>query len=245
MDQLLQLGWAPQRKVPVKADARGVHSPGRRPRFEAAASLGTNAMGSIIGWVRGTGGWARSPYGDLPALRPDDTAMHQTWLILAGGIALVLSRASKAELQTRFAATRQVYAIARSRLRKRRLPKPEPSLLQDALQEIANLADPMTREAGRECLDRCIERLVAKTRLAAGARASSAGSSLHTSHGASTQGASTQAASTQAASTQVASIAAADEHEATQLDLDLLFERSNKLRGTVAWARSTTFGPDA
>ena len=34
------------------------------------------------------------------------------------------------------------------------------------------------------------------------------------------------------------------EHAETRLDLDLLFERSNKLRGTVATARSTTFGND-
>jgi hypothetical protein len=194
-------------------------------------------MANIISWVRPSGGWVRSSYGDLPALRADDAAMHQTWLILAGGIALVLSRASRAEVEERFAAARQVYDIARARLAKRRLPKPDPDLLRDALQEIGHLADPMTREAGRECMVRCLERFLSKTRGATGAPTTSgAASSLQ----------STQTPSTQQQSTQLQTqLAPHDEHEATQIDLDLLFERSNKLRGTVAWARTTTFGQDS
>lgn len=194
-------------------------------------------MGSIMSWVRAAGGWVRSPYGDLPMLRVDDTPVHQTWLILAGGLGLILSRASRAELETRFAAARQVYAIAYGRLNKRRLPKPDPTLLRAALQEIANLADPMTREAGRECLARCVERVAAKGR---GADLPSTGAaSLHSSQV-------TPAVSTQAAPpTEIATLQPPpDDHQATQLDLDLLFERSNKLRGTVAFARSTINGAD-
>jgi hypothetical protein len=176
--------------------------------------------------------------------------VHQTWLILAGGIALILSRASKAELETRFCAARQVYALTRARLEKRRLPKPEPTLLRDALHEIANLADPMTKEAGRECLARTVERLARKA--GAALPASTGPASLQsTSAPPSSQVAPSQVTpSTQATqgtqSTQAAPAAvAADDHPATQIDLDLLFERSNKLRGTVAFARSTTFGQDS
>jgi hypothetical protein len=201
-------------------------------------------MGTIISWVRATGGWVRSPFGDLPTLKADDTALHQTWLILAGGMALILSRASKSELEERFAATREVYVIARTRLQKRRLPKPEPTLLRDALQEIANLTDPMTKEAGRECLARCVERIAAKSRGAAAAAAAAESSAHSSAPPASTHAASTHAASTQVASTQAASTQAVEDHQATQIDLELLFERSNKLRGTVAWARSTTFGQE-
>jgi hypothetical protein len=121
-------------------------------------------METIIRWVRAAGGWVRSPYGDLPSLRVEDTSVHQTWLILAGGIGLILSRASRSELEERFAAAREVYAIARTRLQKRRLPKPDLHLLRDALHEIANLADPMTKEAGRECLARAVERAAAKSK---------------------------------------------------------------------------------
>ena len=193
-------------------------------------------MGSIISWVRATGGWVRSPYADLPTLRVDDTPVHQTWLILAGGLGLILSRASRAELETRFAAARQVYAIVYSRLNKRRLPKPEPTLLRDALQEIANLADPMTKEAGRECLARCVERVAAKGRTPDAPSTSTA--SVNSSQV-------TPTLSTQAASTHTATaLPPPDDHQATQLDLDLLFERSHKLRGTVAFARSTINGAD-
>jgi len=193
-------------------------------------------METIIRWVRATGGWVRSPFGDLPSLRVEDASVHQTWLILAGGIGLILSRASKSELGSRFAAAREVYAIARTRLHKRRLPKPDPHLLRDALHEIANLADPMTKEAGRECLARLVERMAAKTRAAAGGAATTTGTSTLSNS-------SQVLTASQPLSTHTAA-AAADEHHETQIDLDLLFERSNKLRHTVAWKRSTTFGPD-
>lgn len=194
-------------------------------------------MGRIISWVRAAGGWVRSPFGDLPALRADDAMTHQTWLLLAGGMALILSRASKAELETRFAATRQVYAVARARLEKKRLPKPEATLLRDALHEIANLADPMTKEAGRECLMRVVERLARKSGAPAPVSSNPPSSSQSTA----------SLTTGQAPLTATAAAAAPEperDHAETQLDLDLLFERSNKLRGTVATARSTTFGPD-
>jgi hypothetical protein len=195
-------------------------------------------MGSIIGWVRATRGWVRSPFGDLPLLRADDAMAHQTWLILAGGMALLLSRASSAELEERFVATRKVYAIARARLEKKRLPKPDAALLRDALHEIANLADPMTKEAGRECLARVVER---------GARKGGAPSTVSSNPPASTQSAAASLTTGQAPLAPAAGAAgepAEPEHEETRLDLDLLFERSNKLRGTVATKRSTPHGQD-
>jgi hypothetical protein len=193
-------------------------------------------MGSIIGWVRATRGWVRSPFGDLPLLRADDAMAHQTWLILAGGMALLLSRASGTELEERFAATRKVYAIARARLEKKRLPKPDAALLREALQEIANLADPMTKEAGRECLARVVER---------GARKGGAPSTVSSNPPASTQSATASLTTGQAPLAPAAAGEAAEpEHEETRLDLDLLFERSNKLRGTVATKRSTPHGQD-
>ena len=187
-----------------------------------------------MSWVRGTSGWVRSPFGDLPSLRADDTPAHQTWLILAGGIALILSRASRSELETRFAAARLVYARAHGRLHKRRLPKPDPNLLRDALREIANLADPMTKEAGRECLARVVERVAGKERAGASGPSTASSSAPPAS----------SLAATQMLSTQNAGGHEREDNEATQIDLDLLFERSNKLRGTVAFARSTTFGQD-
>ena len=190
-----------------------------------------------MSWVRGSSGWERSPYGDLPSLRVDDTPAHQTWLILAGGIGLILSRASKAELSSRFAAARQVYAHAHGRLQKRRLPKPEPELLRDALQEIANLADPMTKEAGRECLARTVERQSGKARSKYSTPSAAAAGPLSSSPP-------TAANSSHVASTQTAAISTVEDNAATQIDLDLLFERSTKLRDAVAWRRSTTFGQD-
>jgi hypothetical protein len=195
-------------------------------------------MRGIINWVRDKGGWVRSPYGDLPRLRVDDTPVHQTWLIFAGGLALILSRASRSELEARFAAARRVHAIAHARLRKRRLPRPDPLLLRDALKEIANLADPMTREAGRECLARTVDRS-AQGRSTGATTTGTTPSSQATSHVTSQAG-----APAAAVAPPTVQYEPTEQHEATQLDLDLLFERSNKLRDAVAWARSTTFGQD-
>jgi hypothetical protein len=198
-------------------------------------------MENIIRWVRATGGWVRSPYGDLPSLRAEDTSVHQTWLILAGGIGLILSRASRAEQEERFAAAREVYAIARTRLHKRRLPKPDLHLLRDALHEIATLADPMTKEAGRECLTRAVERAASKNKGKGAAPATGISTLSTTSSQALT---SSHAPLTTAAAPLAPTPAEAEDVHATKIDLELLFERSNKLRHTVAWKRSTTFGPD-
>jgi hypothetical protein len=234
---------------PFVADERGLqrargavcHGPPvkvtRARDLESGSRYIVLAMGTIMSWVRGSSGWERSPYGDLPSLRAEDTSAHQTWLILAGGIALLLSRASKAELSSRFAAARQVYAHAHGRLQKRRLPKPDPELLRDALQEIANLADPMTKEAGRECLARTVERASGKARSKYSAPSAAAGP-LSSSPP-------TAANSSHVASTQTAAISDVEDNAATQIDLDLLFERSTKLRDAVAWRRSTTFGQES
>jgi hypothetical protein len=108
-------------------------------------------------------------------------------------------------------------------------------LLREALQEIANLADPMTKEAGRECLARVVER---------GARKGGAPSTVSSNPPASTQSATASLTTGQAPLALAAGEAAEPEHEETRLDLDLLFERSNKLRGTVATKRSTPHGQD-
>ena len=204
-------------------------------------------MRGFISWVRGKGGWVRSPYGNLPRLRVDDTPVHQTWLIFAGGLALILSRASRSELESRFTAARRVYAIIHARLRKRRLPKPDPLLLRDALKEIANLADPMTREAGRECLARTVDRASAQGRssgLATNGTTPSSQATSHVTSQAASHAISHVGAPAAAVAAPTVQYEPTEQHEATQLDLDLLFERSNKLRDAVAWARSTTFGPD-
>jgi hypothetical protein len=191
-------------------------------------------MGAIINWVRATRGWVRSPFGDLPLLRADDTMAHQTWLILAGGMALILSRASGSEVESRFSATRHVYGIARARLEKRRLPKPDPMLLRDALQEIANLADPMTREAGQDCLARTLERVARKSGTAPPLESSSPPLASQTIASQTTG----QAPLSQAASSQ-------EDSPETQLDVALLVERSSKLRGIVAKSRSSTVNAES
>lgn len=198
-------------------------------------------MPSLISWFSSTSGWTRSPYGELPRLEVDDSSVHQTWLILAGGLALILSRASRSELESRFAAARKVYAIAYARLKKRKLPKPDPRLLRDALKEIANLADPMTKEAGRECLERALERAAPQAR---GSVTSSSGSTHSQASSRAPLNTRAPSAAVPLTPTPPQAKEAEEEHPATQLDLDLLFERSNRLRGAVAEARSTTFGPD-
>jgi hypothetical protein len=178
----------------------------------------------IINWVR-AGGWVRSGYAGLPLLRPDDSPQHQTWLILAGGLALVLSRSSKAEIASRFASSRDLFRHLQRKLPSRGTPKPTTALVERVLREIASVADPMTQAAGRECLRIVAERTGVKPQRVVMPHSMSP--STHGANGDST-------------------VAPAHENDnaATQINLDLLFERSNQLRQTVAWARTTTFGQD-
>lgn len=173
--------------------------------------------------------WHRSDIADLPTVRPETTRALQNWLVLAGGLALVLSRATRDELDNRFRCSRYLYEQLRARLREgKSTPNIGPDLVGETMHEITGVADPMTLAAGRACFAVCI---AAERRRSAAGQIDAAVRGPQPDRG------------SQVSQQQSTGLPAAREEAAsTQVNLDLLMERSSKLRSALAFARTTTFG---
>ena len=68
--------------------------------------------------------------------------------VVAGGLALVLSRATRTELSYRFASAAALYR----QLRRRRTEVPAPGLMLEAFHEVAEVLDPVSARALHECI---------------------------------------------------------------------------------------------
>lgn len=108
------------------------------------------------------GKWSRSRFSDLPELKQDDSAELQNWCAAAGGMALILSRASSAELSQRFAATHDLYQLLRRRLREGQRIDAGATLVGEALHEIAGVADPLTKASLQSCFRYCLKQRPAR-----------------------------------------------------------------------------------
>lgn len=169
--------------------------------------------------------WQRSEFGDLPVLGPENARALQHLLVLAGGLALILSRATKDELDNRFRCSEYLYRELKSQLGGgARSLSIAADVMGEALHEIAGVADPMTNAAARACFDAC----VAASRQTPPER-HKVESRLNTRSGAAESPGFTIAPT-------------AKLPVVTQVNLEELMERSNKLRSAVAFARTTTFG---
>ena len=134
----------------------------------------------MMGW-RHKADWQSSSLARLPAIGDSSSRSERAWLILAGGLALILSRA-------------------------------------------AEVADPMTAAAAKACFAATLGRTPPQQDPARKAQTG----------GIANPG------------TSPISPDSSRHAETTKSSLELLFERSIRLRETVAWARTTTFGnPDA
>lgn len=182
----------------------------------------------MMRWIRKrTVAWQRSEFAELPALRPGTPRALQNWLVLAGGLALVLSRATRDELDNRFRCSQYLYEHLRAKLRDGKTSlNIGPDLVGETMHEITGVADPTTLAAGRACFAACIAaaRRPAPGQTDTGVRRSQ------------------PAKDSQVSQRSTGLPAAREEAASTQVNLDLLLERSNKLRSAVAFARTTTFG---
>ena len=119
---------------------------------------------------RFSGRWNPSRFSELPTLAADDDEVHLDYRLLAGGLALLLSRCSERSAERDFGASLQAYASLRSQLKSRTPVGLSAQVLMDLSHEIAQLADAATRQAARRCLARSRQ---------AGARAPAAMQPLH------------------------------------------------------------------
>lgn len=114
-------------------------------------------MQHLMQWIGSKGAWACSRYSELPELKYDVRSPAHHWCVVAGGLALILSRASGPELITRLRATQTLYELLRRRLRQGRRPGAGADLVSEVMHETTELADPMTRASLAECFRECIK----------------------------------------------------------------------------------------
>lgn len=110
-------------------------------------------MRKLIQWASGHGHWRPSSYLGLPKVQRQDDPLLQQWQVVAGGIALVLSRVAPSERKARFASTAWLYPFLRQRLREARSVDVSPELLSDVMHELAGVADPLTIRCVRARFD--------------------------------------------------------------------------------------------
>jgi hypothetical protein len=114
-------------------------------------------MNSILQLVSPEALWKRSPYSELPAVPRDASDVIRHFFVVAGGIALLLSRCSAEGIARHYPRTNTLYRQIRAELRKGSAVSANAHLLSDVMHEVAEHADPTTRASLRYCFDaRCL-----------------------------------------------------------------------------------------
>lgn len=102
------------------------------------------------------GVWRHSSENELPIVTDERARQNPTtqkFLVLAGGIALVLSRATPEQHRKRFRATSRLYSLLKTELQKHGRTSATATHLLDAFHEVAEELDPLSREAFKLCLE--------------------------------------------------------------------------------------------
>ena len=140
-----------------------------------------------IQWIGSKGAWTCSRGADVPQLPQEPRSEAHHWCVVAGGLALLLSRASDTQRAGRFTATGQLYDLLRQAMHRRQRPGAAAALVADVIHEVAGVADPMTQDSLGACFAECLKRstvsedshwpafarLIAASRRAASARGAS------------------------------------------------------------------------
>ena len=167
----------------------------------------------------GARAWSTSTFSELPEIKSDAPQTLQHFCVVAGGLALILSRLSPLEIRTRFRATEELYRSLRHQLRKRGKTNADVDMISEVMHEVAQVADPHTRSSLKACLH-------ARSSYEQ-ERAGTPSSRPHSD---------ADAAMTQSAATTRAHVPAGPEH--TRVDDVQLEQRARSLRDTVQRART-------
>lgn len=96
--------------------------------------------------------WDSSEFSGLPSVTQLPGKELRDYALVAGGLALVLSRCSPAAVERDFQATSQAWRSLRRQMARSRGVQLPPQLLIDASHEVAQYADAATRDALLRCL---------------------------------------------------------------------------------------------
>ncbi|MDO8277269.1 MAG: hypothetical protein Q7T63_03980 [Burkholderiaceae bacterium] len=104
-----------------------------------------------------TSAWSNSPYSDLPEIKADASETLRHFFIVAGGLALILSRHSEPQIKAHYPATRELYRVLRSQLRRVGKTNASAELISDVMHEVSQVVDTQTRLALKACYEaRCV-----------------------------------------------------------------------------------------
>lgn len=98
--------------------------------------------------------WSASEFPELPSVIDLDPGPELDHALVAGGLALVLSRCSPRAAERDFRASSQAYRRLRDQVRRGGSVDLSPQLLSDVCHEVAQCADAATRQALLRCLRR-------------------------------------------------------------------------------------------
>lgn len=88
---------------------------------------------------------------ELPRMDPAASLLQQRWCVVAGGLALILSRLGETERASRFSYTDQLYAGIREALQRARPVAAGAELIGEVMHEVAETADGLTRQCLKSC----------------------------------------------------------------------------------------------
>lgn len=99
------------------------------------------------------GVWKSSKFSDLPELWVDasETAAH--FLVVAGGLSLMLSRASENEVNKRLTCSSALHSLLRRELKEYGRSSASAELLNQVFHECGHLVDSATRSSLKACLE--------------------------------------------------------------------------------------------
>lgn len=98
--------------------------------------------------------WIPSRFSELPAPDAGDDEVHADYRLLAGGLALLLSRCSERNARRDFGASFEAYTSLKSQLKSGAPVFLSAQVLMDLSHEIAQCTDSATRQAAHRCLTR-------------------------------------------------------------------------------------------
>lgn len=97
--------------------------------------------------------WETSTFSDIPALPESASEAVRHFCIVAGGLALILSRNRDAAIEKHYAHAAELYELLGRELRKHGKTSASAALINNVMHEVAEVADPLTMGSLKKCLE--------------------------------------------------------------------------------------------
>lgn len=97
--------------------------------------------------------WETSTFSDIPSLPESASETIRHFCIVAGGLALILSRNRDAAIERHYAHAAELYELLGRELRKYGKTSASAELINNVMHEVAEVADPLTMASLKKCLE--------------------------------------------------------------------------------------------